>query len=235
MLLPTEKTQPKQNLEDYSILLYGHPKIGKSTFCSQMDQPLFLATEPGLKALSVYEVQIPDWPTFLNACAEIAKGEHSFKTIVIDTIDNLWTACAEYVRDKMGIQHESDLGYGKGWTLVRNEFSRAIRKLSFLPYGLVMTSHAELSQVKTRTAEITKAVPTVPKTGRGFIIGLVDIILYAESVETNEGEVRVIRTKPSEKWEAGDRTKRLPEVLPLDYSTFSDAFHNQQDEGEDQQ
>lgn len=54
MLLPTEKKQPKQKLEDYSILLYGQPKIGKSTFCSQMDMPLFLATEPGLEALSVW-------------------------------------------------------------------------------------------------------------------------------------------------------------------------------------
>src|SRR5690606_38728108 len=92
-LLPTEKRKPKQRLEDFSILLYGSPKIGKSTFCSQMDHPLFLATEPGLEALEVYEVKVPDWKTFLQACAEISQGNHPFKTIVIDTVDNLWKAC----------------------------------------------------------------------------------------------------------------------------------------------
>ncbi|OYD06080.1 ATP-binding protein [Paludifilum halophilum] len=241
MLLPTEKKQPKQRLEDYSILLYGHPKIGKSTFCSQMDSPIFLATEPGLEALSVYEVKVPDWPTFLRACAELKteaekpEEERRFKSVIVDTVDNLWKSCAEYVRDKLEIQHESDLGYGKGYAMVRDEFFRAIRKLSLLPYGLVMTSHVNMTEVKTRTATITKAIPTLPKSGRDVVLGMVDIILYAESVETDDGEVRILRTKPSEKWEAGDRTGRLPANLPLDFPTFHEAFHNHHDKGADDQ
>lgn len=228
-LLPTEKRKPKQRLEDYSILLYGTYKIGKSTFCSQMDNPLFLATEPGLEALEVYEVKVPDWITFLQVCAEIAQGGHPFKTIVIDTVDNLWKACSEYVREKLGIMHESDLGYGKGYAMVRDEFFRVLRKLSLLPYGLVMTSHVELVEIKTRTMTITKAMPTIPKSGREIILGWVDMILYAESVVTNDGEIRVIRTKPSENWEAGDRTKRLPPTLPFDFEVFRKAFYGQQD------
>jgi len=226
-LLPTEKRKPKQRLEDFSILLYGTWKIGKSTFCSQMDHPLFLATEPGLEALEVYEVKIPDWKTFLQACAEISQGNHPFKTIVIDTVDNLWKACSEYVRDQLDIMHESDLAYGKGYAMVRDEFFRVLRKLSLLPYGLVMTSHVEMMEVKTRTTTITKAVPTIPKSGREIILGWVDMILYAHSVVTDEGEIRVIRTKPSENWEAGDRTKRLPATVPLDFQEFKKAFYNQ--------
>ena len=226
-LLPTEKRKPKQRLEDFSILLYGSPKIGKSTFCSQMDHPLFLATEPGLEALEVYEVKVPDWKTFLQACAEISQGNHPFKTIVIDTVDNLWKACSEYVRDQLDIMHESDLAYGKGYAMVKEEFFRVLRKLSLLPYGLVMTSHEDLVEVKTRTATITKAMPTLPKSGRDIILGWVDMILYAHSVTTDSGEIRVIRTKPSENWEAGDRTKRLPAMLPLDFQEFKNAFYNQ--------
>jgi len=190
-----------------------------------MDNPLFLATEPGLEALEVYEVKIPDWKTFLNVCAEIQQGGHPFKTIVIDTVDNLWKACSEYVRNKLGIMHESDLVYGKGWAMVRDEFFRVLRKLALLPYGLVMTSHVDLIEVKTRTSTITKAVPTIPKTGREIILGWVDMILYAETIVTDDGEVRIIRTKPSENWEAGDRTKRLPPVVPLDFEAFKNAFY----------
>lgn len=233
MLLPTEKRQPKQHLEDYKILIYGQPKIGKSTFCSRMDNPIFLATEPGLEALSVYEVPVPDWQTFLNVCAEIAKGNHQFKTIVIDTIDNLWKACAEFVREKNGIQHESDLGYGKGWDLVKTEFFRVLRKLALMPYGLVMTSHVELAEVKTRTSTINKAIPTIPKSGREIILGWVDIILYCEVIVTNDGEARVIRTQPSEAWEAGDRTehafnRKLPHTIPLSFKQFENAFYNKE-------
>jgi hypothetical protein len=50
-MLPTAKTQAKPALADMTVLVYGQTKIGKSTFCSQADGALFLATEPGLNAL----------------------------------------------------------------------------------------------------------------------------------------------------------------------------------------
>lgn len=223
------------------MLIYGHWKIGKSTFCSQMDNPLFLATEPGLEALSVYKLAVPDWNTFLAVCGEIAKGKHEYKTIVIDTVDILWKCCAEYIRSQAGIQHESDLGYGKGWEMVKNEFFRALRKLAMLPYGLVLTSHVNLIEVKTQTSVTNKSVPTIPNSGREIILGWVDMILYCETVLTKEGEKRVIRTQPSEKWEAGDRTenafnkRKLPDTLPLDFTAFQNAFYNKKEEKEDDQ
>ena len=224
--LPVKKTPPKQKMEEQIILIYGPPKIGKSTLASQFDNPLFLATEAGLNNLEVYQVPVPKWEEFLGYCKEIAIGKHDFKTIVIDTIDNLFKACSEYVRKKNNIQHESDLDWGKGWSLVKDEFSRALTKLSLLPYGLVMISHADFIEIKTRTAKITKAVPTLQKSAREIILGMSDIILYCESTVTDrEGEIRIMRTKPSENWEAGDRTGKLPETLSLDYQAFYNAFY----------
>jgi len=87
MLLPTAKTPPKASLSDYTVLVHSRPKAGKSEFCSHADNALFLATEPGLNALEVYQVPITSWDDFLAACGEIAEGNHPFKTIVIDTVD----------------------------------------------------------------------------------------------------------------------------------------------------
>ena len=225
-LLPTTKTNPKSNLEEYTILIYGPPKIGKSTLASQFDSPLFLATEAGLNALSVYQTPIIAWEEFLNACKEIATGKHDFKTIVIDTIDNLHKYCREYVRRKNGFTHESDLDFGKGWDLTKDEFIRALTKLSLLPYGLVMISHAEVVEIKTRTAKINKSVPTMQKNARAVVLGMADMILFCDTVVTEkEGEKRIIRTKPLENWEAGDRTGKLPAVLPLNYNSFYNAFY----------
>ena len=58
-ILPTAKTQPKPDLADLTVLVYGQTKIGKSTFCAQSEGALFLATEPGLNALDVYQVPGP--------------------------------------------------------------------------------------------------------------------------------------------------------------------------------
>ena len=60
-------------------------------------------------------------------------------------------------------------------------------------------------------------------------LGMADIVLFChlEAQTGPNGEPlvrRVIRTKPSVYFEAGDRTGRLPETLDLDYTKFVEAF-----------
>ena len=57
-MLPTQKTKPKASLFDLTALVYGPSKIGKSTWCSNAEKALFLATEPGLNALEVFQSNI---------------------------------------------------------------------------------------------------------------------------------------------------------------------------------
>jgi hypothetical protein len=223
-LLPKEKTKPKGNFNEYITLIYGAPKIGKSTLANEFNQPLFIATEPGLNSLEVYSVDVPDWETFLNACAEIAKGDHNYRTIIIDTVDNLFKFCSFYVCKRNNIQHESDLDWGKGWHLVKEEFFRVISKLSHLKYGLVFISHGEPIEIKTRTGTITKWVPTMNKQAKEIILPLCDFIFFITAELTPEGYKRVIKTKPSENWEAGDRTGKLPPELGMSYPAIKEAF-----------
>lgn len=212
-----------EKIEDYLILIFGQPKIGKSTFCASMPDPIFIATEAGLNSLEVYQLPVTNWAEFLEACGEV-KSSDRFSTVVVDTIDNAYVFCMEFVGEKYGFRHPSDLEYGKGWHLVQQEFKRVIGKLSQGPRGVVLVSHSQDVTLKTSTSEITKAVPTLSGKVRDFLLGLSDIILYAEIITTKEGSKRVLHTAPSENYEAGDRTGRLPEVLPLDWEAVVKAF-----------
>jgi hypothetical protein len=228
-MLPTTKTPPRPELADLSLLLYSQPKFGKSTWCSQAEGALFLATEAGLNHLETYQIPIATWDDLLNACAEIARGEHQFRTIVIDTVDNAFRLCTEYVCNQLGIRHESELPFGRAYGQISNEFTRVLTKLSMLPYGLYLVSHAKQETVETRTGNIIRTVPTLPDKARKIVLGLVDLILYLdiETYRDGQGETqyrRVIRTKPTANYEAGDRTGKLPETLPLDYQAFVAAF-----------
>ena len=229
-LLPTAKTAPKPDLADLTVLMYGQTKSGKSEFCSHTESALFLATEPGLNALDVFQVPIQGWDDLLAACAEIVAGQHAFKTIIIDTVDNAYKFCADYILKKFKVEHESDLGYGKGYALINNEFQRVLTKLAFLPYGLFLVSHSREIEVETRTGKYTRVVPTLPDKARKIVLGMVDMVLYCDlevrpGLNGEDGTRRVIRTKPSLYYEAGDRTGRLPETLELDYPTFIEAFN----------
>lgn len=229
-MLPTEKSKPKSDIRDLITLIYGQPKIGKSTFCSHAEGALFIETEPGLELLEVYKTPVYSWTEFLETCSEIREGNHSFRTVVIDTIDNLFKFCREFVLAKNKLQHESDMEWGKGYDLVAQEFSKRLTALSMLPYGLIMISHAQEREVETRSRKIVKTAPTLPNSARKTVLALADFILYAEVEEVvdNKGQIvgyeRVMRTKATTAYEAGDRLGTLPETLPLDYNAFAEAI-----------
>lgn len=230
LTLPTAKTKPATELGKQTILLYAPPKLGKSTFASQFPEAMFFECEPGLNHLEVFKVPTYKWEDFLEVCKLVAKGDHNFKTLVIDTVDNAFKMCSDYVCSKHGIDYEGDLGHGKGWALVKNEWHRVLTRLASLPYGLILISHALDKTIETRTGEYTKTQPSLPDRARNVVLGLVDIILYGDSVSRKDaaGNVtidRVLRSKPHPTYEAGDRTGRLPEVLPLDYEAFVSAFN----------
>ena len=228
-MLPTEKSPAKRNLADLTVLVYGPSKIGKSTWCSQAEGAVFLATEAGLNNLEVFQVPIATWEEFLVACREVAEGKHPFKTVVIDTVDNAYRMCADHVCAKFKIQHESDLGFGKAYAVINNEFHRVLTKLSLLPYGLFLVSHSQEREIETRTGKHTRIVPTLPDRVRQVVLGMADVILYCD-IEVTTGPDggtttrRVMRTKPHVNYEAGDRTGRLPEVIDLDFPRFLEAF-----------
>ncbi len=78
-------------------------------------------------------------------------------------------------------------------------------------YGLILISHAIDKTIETRTGEYTKTTPSLPDRARNVVLGLVDIILYGDSVSRKDqaGNIvveRVLRTKPHPTYEAGDRT-----------------------------
>ncbi len=207
MTLPTAKTKPTTDLAKQSILLYGVPKLGKSSFASQFPEAMFFECEPGLNHLEVFKVPTYSWEAFLEACKLLAKGDHNFKTLVIDTVDNAFKMCSDYVCAKHGIEYEGDMGHGKGWALVKNEWHRVLTRLASLPYGLILISHAVDKTIETRTGEYTKTTPSLPDRARNVVLGLVDIILYGDSISRKDaaGNLvvdRVLRTKPHPTYEA---------------------------------
>jgi hypothetical protein len=217
--LPTEKSSPTLTASSAKVLLYGWPKIGKTTLAAGLDpeHTLFLATEPGHGALSIFKVDIGSWQDFRNVGALLSGDTHAkeFNTVVIDTVDELFRMCEEYVLADLGISHASDAGYGKGWAAISNEWRLRISKFANLGFGTWFISHAKDVEIEQRVGKLTKTVPTLPGRGWDFLEGFCDYILFATSEQTPDGEQRILHTSAAEHYIAGGR-RTLPDPLPLD-------------------
>lgn len=217
-LLPTEKSCKEVKLSKQKIIVYGRPKVGKSTFCSYFEDAIFLATEPGLNHLEVFKVNITTWEDFLKVCGEIATGDHNFKTVVIDTVDNLVDLCSDYMCKQNNIDHPGDLKGGKGWTDITSELRRKLVKLASLPYGLVIVSHSKQEEIETKTKKYNRFTIDIGGKNKSLILNMADIILFIDSEIRDGEEIGVIRTKPSVFWDAGDKSELLDSNIeyPLD-------------------
>lgn len=230
--LPSEPTKKKDKVEQYIWLLYGPPKIGKSTLANNFKNAIFIAPERGQKGLvDPYVIDVGSWQEIKKIIRLLKKKKHNFKTIVVDTADLAFKFCSDYICVKHGITHPSDEGWGKGWGFLVDEFTRFVVSASNLGMGMVFISHNRDMVIKHRTIELTKEVPTLTGSARRVILPFVDIIGrcgkdYPKDTTEVEGfkERRVVFFEPREEFEAGDRSGFLPKKVLMDYNKIASYF-----------
>lgn len=226
------------DLMNSSMLIYGPPGIGKSTFADGFDDTLFADCEGGLKWLdSPNRVPIDSWRTFKTLVDDLAAGKPikcadgkmlKPKHVTTDTVDILWILCTQYICKKHGFEHPADESFGKGFQVLRYEFQSVLAKLNVhQSLGKIYISHSKVMEQRGRgNATTKKIVPSIPGSACAVILPMVDIIAYAgqDIVDNTIMSDRALLTHPQEDLEAKDRTGRLPRLLPLDPQALHDAL-----------
>lgn len=129
------------------IVLYGPEGIGKSSFGSQMPDPLFIDTEDSTAHMDVARLPKPtSWPMLLSQIEFVYKNRPC-QTLVIDTADWAERLCKEYVLSTKKLKSMEDLDYGKAYTILTEEWGRTLNRLQDLVNSgihVVITAHAKL-------------------------------------------------------------------------------------------
>jgi hypothetical protein len=242
LTLPTTKTTTSRDPSRVPILIYGNPKVGKSTFAASIPGAIFMATEPGFPFLEIYKFP-PEDDAIITTYAQFTEGmallshakashrgdDFPFNVVVIDTLDQLYRLICEYFCQKHGVDYINDLEYGKGFALANGELQRLLMKILNQGFGLVLVSHSQVVERKRNgNVQTTRTVPTLPEKARQVVVGLVSYVLYCDIEEevSADGKLltrRVLRTAPSTSYEAGCRSIRgceLPATIPLDWEAF---------------
>ena len=228
--LPENKRREISSVEHKKIWIYGSPFSGKTTFADKFEDPLMINTDGNVNFVTAPYVEVKDlvevegklvkttlaWEVFKSTVAELEKGS-TFKTIVVDLVEDLYESCRLYMYKQMGITHESDDSY-RAWDKIRTEFLSSMRKLTNLPYNVILISHDDYSKDITKRSgdKITSINPNLNEKVSKKLSGMVDIVARFLVLD---GDYR-ISFKSDEVVFGGGRINPETKEIPNDYETF---------------
>lgn len=203
LTLPTALSEPMENLGDYSILLFGAKKIGKTNLAAMFPDNFMMMTEPGGKALRLYQRPVTTWAEF-QGYVKLLERDKRFKTQTVDIVDLLAKLAEKHACRRLGIDHPSEEDWGKGWAAVRDEFTTWMQRLLNNGKGTILISHATEREVKQRKGGSYHVIsPTLSGQARDILEGMVDIFAYFDY----EDDRRVLTIRGSENIAAGNRLR----------------------------
>lgn len=217
MPLPTQKTArpPGADPRDERVLLAGMPKAGKTTLLAGWypDTTLILDTQNGTRLLDgEHFVQpIGSWQEFVDTVSDLERGQHPFRTVGIDLVDDLWTFCDEAHAGKDDVLASAANDYQRSIRTAEGVFRRQVGRLLSLPLGVWFVSHTREKQEKVGREQVTRYQPRLDGRVLTYVQGACDVVLLAEA----RGPRRLLHTQPSQQFEAGSRIP-LPEPMDLD-------------------
>ena len=236
MLLPENKRRNIESTTKKVVWIYGSPFSGKTTFANHFPDPIMLNTDGNIKFVDAPFISIKDevkkngrmverkmaWNTFKEVISELELKENTFKTIVVDLLEDVYEYCRRAVCNERGWDHESDDSF-KAYDIVRTEFLSTLKRLMNLDYeNIVLISHLDTGKDITKKGgdKITKIAPNLNEKISNKVAGMVDIVARCIADDKNY----TLSFKTNEVIFGGGRLKFKAAEIPLNYKAFCDLY-----------
>jgi hypothetical protein len=159
--LPTEKikavTQNPKNM-----ILFGLPKVGKTTLLATLPNCLILDLEDGSDYVEALKIKVKTVEEILEVCREIKKAGMPYEFIAIDTVTALEDMCSGlavrlYQETPMGKNWEGTnvltLPNGAGYLYQRQAFFKVIGWIESVCPNVILVGHVKDTMLEKAGAE----------------------------------------------------------------------------------
>lgn len=224
------------------IVLMGVEGVGKSTAGAGMEKPIFLTSEDGLigpQFATTPHFAAPDWTRAMGFLDWLAEGKHTYKSVVVDTVDWFEPKMHAFICQRDGEANIESYGFGKGYTAAAIEFQKFLGRLTALRnkgMSILVLAHTAIKPYNNPLGEnYDRFEPKIDKKTAPLLKEWADAVLFARFEEFAVkakgaakakgvgGQERVVHTQRSAGWDAKNRYG-LPEEMALDMGTILEAI-----------
>jgi hypothetical protein len=197
-------------LRTLSVLLYGVPKVGKTTEAAKFPGALLLNCEPSGTDLLKGDYEIADVPS-LGALEQMTAdlGASAYKTVVLDGFTWLINQAA---RDK--VKEMGERNRLRAYALITEQVQRILGDILRSGKIVVATGHSRIVDVEETEGKVEVRPDINPRLSDG-VFGLFSIIAYC--YPTKDGSRMLTKPEDNDKRRilAGDRSGVLPKTMEL--------------------
>ncbi|MSS16845.1 ATP-binding protein [Sodaliphilus pleomorphus] len=189
------------------MLIYGQPGMGKSTLALSAPDPVMFDFDGGVnrvnKAFQCPTLQVQNWEQVTDALDELASGDISFQTIVIDTAGKMLDFMSDYImrNDSKMKMRDGSLAL-KGYGARKVMFVEFLKRVTMMGKNIVFVAHEK--EDKDGDTRIVR--PDMGGSSLGDLLKELDLVGYMQAI----GEERAIYWSPQEKFYAKN-TCNLPQ------------------------
>lgn len=219
-------------------VIYGPEGIGKSTLANQFPRPLFIDTEGSTKHLDTRRTERPtSWAMLMDQVKNVKADPGVCATLVIDTADWAEQLCIAEICAAKKLTGIEDMGYGKGYIYLAEEFGRLLNLLEDViarGVNVVLTAHAQMRKFEQpdEMGAYDRWELKLQKKTAALVKEWADLLLFANYktmvVATDkdnkkhkaQGGRRVMYTAHHPCWDAKNRLG-LPDELPLEFAPLA--------------
>ena len=190
-----------------SLLLYGAPKVGKTTALSQLDNCLIIDTEGGANMIEGYIESVNNREELIKVLQEAQDG-HDYNYVAIDTIDKIATWAENAVCAEENVSAVQDLAFGKGFGMVREKVLNTVKILKEIFPHVIIIGHRKWARAVVDSKAIVEP-ESLDLTGKlkNMLMADCDAIGYVYRDE--DKDKLMVSFKANEALEAGSRSPHL--------------------------
>jgi len=189
------------------MLLYGAPKVGKTTALSQLDDCLIIDTEQGASMIEGYVEEANSREELIEILKE-AKDGHSYKYVAIDTIDKIADWAEKTVCQEENVTAIADLAYGKGFALVREKVLNTVKVMKDIFPHVIIIGHRKWARAVLDSKAIVEP-ESLDLTGKLKNMLMADCDAIGYVYRDDEESKLMVSFKANEALEAGSRSPHL--------------------------
>ena len=223
------------------VVIYGAEGIGKTTFASQFPECVFIDTEGSTAQMDVARMDKPtSFSMLLEQVKYVKNNPQVCKTLIIDTADWAEQLCISEFCAKKQVTGIEDIGYGKGYIYVAEDFGRLLNLLEEVKergINIVITAHAQMRKFEQpdELGAYDRWELKLQKKAAPLLKEWADMVLFAnyKTIVVNvdnqgaqkgknkaQGGKRVIFTQHHPCWDAKNRHSLAAE-LPFDFASIA--------------